>query len=50
MAGLGSVPKLHFALTLVTILAELVDSDPKEREILDKARESAKSTDEDNTE
>ena len=39
----------RFALTLVTILAVL-DTDPTEREILDKARESAKTTDEDNTE
>ena len=32
------------ALAIVTILAELDDTDPKEREIIDRARESAKST------
>ena len=38
------------ALLFVAALAELEDTDPKEREILAKARESAKTTDEDKTE
>ncbi len=42
--------RTRFALSLVTILADLEDTDPKEREIIEAARESAKSTDEDNTE
>lgn len=39
----------HLALFLVTILADLEDVDPKEKQNLDRARESAKTTNEDTT-
>ena len=39
----------RFALVAVTILAELLDTDPKEKQIMEAAHERAKTTDEDNT-
>jgi len=41
----------HLALAIVTIFADLEDTDPAERKIIEAARKQAKSTDkEDNTE
>ena len=39
----------RFALVAVTILAELLDTDSKEKQIIEAARESAKSTAKDTT-